>query len=94
MELGERREEQVRRTQKSIEELPSDEERERMRQNFADLIDKLTRSVVAGGLVAEAGDVVGAIESAGTTPAAERNVDPEIKRAQEIILAKRRAKLR
>jgi hypothetical protein len=93
MELAKRREEQERRTRKSIEELPSDEERERMRRNFSDLIEKLARSVVYGGVDTAAGEAVGTTNGAFTTSAAARDIDPETKRAQEIILMKRREKL-
>ena len=93
-ELANRREEQERRTQKSIEELPSDEERERMRQNFSDLIHKLSRSVAVESVESEAGKVLGAIQSAAGTSAASRDIDPEIQCVQEIILKKRREKLR
>jgi hypothetical protein len=96
LELAKRREEQERRKRKSIEELPSDEERERVRQNFSDLIHKLARSVVVRGI--EAGAGAGGrrdTKSAGaTTSAAAPNIDPETERAQEIILMKRREKLR
>jgi len=94
MELAKRREEQERRARKSIEELPSDEERERMRQNFSNLIYKLARSVVAESVEVGATDALGAIQSAATTSAASRAIDPETERAQEIILKKRREKLR
>jgi hypothetical protein len=93
-ELAKRREEQERRSRKSLEELPNDEERERIRQNFSDLIDKLERSVAAGGVEAGAREAVGAIRSAATTSSATRDIDPETERAQEIILIKRREKLR
>jgi hypothetical protein len=94
MELAKRREEQERRTRKSIEELPSAEERERMRRNFSDLIDKFAGSVVDGGVEAGPEEAVDAIQSAATTSATARNIDPETKRAQEIIFMKRREKLK
>lgn len=93
-ELTKRREEQDRRTRESIEELPTDEERERMRQNFSDLIDKLAHSVVAESVEAGAGDALGAIQSAAMTSAGLRAIDPETESAQEIILKKRLEKLR
>ncbi len=93
-ELAQRREDQERRTRKSIEELPGDEERERMRQNFNDLIDKLTCSMARGDTQDVASEAVGAFQSAASTPVDARNIDPETKRAQEIILRKRRVKLR
>ena len=50
IELAKRREEQERGARKSIEELPSAEEQERVRQNFSNLLNKLARSVGAGGI--------------------------------------------
>jgi hypothetical protein len=94
MELSERREEQARRTRRSIEERPSAAEQERMRQNFSNLFNKLARSVGAGSVDAGSREAARTIQSVATTSAAARDIDPETKRAQEIILMKRREKLR
>jgi hypothetical protein len=92
-ELAKRREEQERRTQKSIEELPSDEEQQRMRRNFSDLIEKLTRSIVGGDIQKVAAGAVDPIQSAATTSAAVHEIDPGTVRAQRIILMRRREKV-
>jgi hypothetical protein len=89
MDLSKRREEQARRTRRSIEERPSAEEQERMRQNFSNLIDKLARSVGAGSVDARSKEAARTIPGTATTSAASREVDRETKRAQEIILMKR-----
>jgi hypothetical protein len=93
MELAKRREEQERRTQKSIEELPSDEEQQRMRRNFSDLIEKLTRSPVGGNVQKVTERAVDAIQGADTTSAAVHRIDPGTERAQRIILMRRREKV-
>jgi hypothetical protein len=90
MELAQRREDLERRTQKSIEELPSDEERQRMRKNLSDLINKLERSVTVESVGSGAGESPGEIHRLLETPAAPRTLDPEIERIQEFILKKRR----
>ena len=94
MELSERREEEARRTRRSIEERPSAEEQEIMRRNFSNLFNKLARSVGAGNVDAGSREATRTIQSTAITSAAARDIDPETKRAQEIILMKRREKLR
>jgi hypothetical protein len=94
IELSKRREEEARRKRRSIEERPSAEEQKRMKQNFSNLFNKLACSLGAERVDAGSREAACTIQGANTTSAAARDIDPDTKRAQEIILMRRREKLR